>query len=208
MEYQFDENTITEAYDSTPEEVKELLMGTEITSSLFEIGGKYSLSEVDVDPLIKEIGYVLLGLQARKENYSDFIKENVEGIQKCSNTDRFTKEVNSYFKLMDEKALRFTPMENKYGDEVIYAAMDPDKFYITKDYFRVWDVDKYPHSYVRRADVVSMSGFQELGFTQSITFIIFALILAGISISCLASGEILFIIFGVLGFWGFGEVGS
>jgi len=190
----FDETTIKEAFNNVPSGVQELLSSEEITNDIVAIGEKYSLNEDDLDPLIVEVGYMLLGLKEKKENYSDFISENIHS--ECP--EGFTNEINKYVNSIHDKAARFIPLETESGDKVVWSTEHKD-FYITKDFFFAEFEGKFPHSYVRSIDLIHTSGFQEIGFFQSIFFIVFGLLIGIASLSGIFSFTALGVILGGLG---------
>ena len=99
------------------------------------------------------------------------------------------------------KILRLTPINTTQGDETIWAADDPNQFYITNNYFRIWSVGKFPLSYIRSADIVYMSGFQELGFINSLFSIVIGIIIGAFSISGIATFQTTWVIAGIIGLW-------
>lgn len=198
MEYEFDEDTIQKAFGNSPDGIKELLRGSDITEDIILIGKKHSLTDDDVAPIVQELGYILLGLKDKKSNYSEFISEKI----KDNLPDSFSRDITEYIKTTYDKALRFVPIETKKGDTAIFTAENANDFFVTEDYFRIRMQGDFPHSYVRSADIIYMSGFNELGLSSSIGFIILALIIGAISMSLIALMNFFGIAIGALGLWG------
>ncbi|SMN15368.1 hypothetical protein CRYPA_1416 [uncultured Candidatus Thioglobus sp.] len=117
---EFNDSEIKEAFDNSSKALQDLLNGNDLVISLQEIGIRYSLEKTDTESLIKELGYIGLRLKDKQDDYSEFIKNNVANIKKCSDVDSFAKEINSYFESAHEDFLRLSDNEIKYYENDDY----------------------------------------------------------------------------------------
>lgn len=195
-----DEEHIKMVFDAdnvTSEFMREMLLGTEVTEKIQIIGQKYNLNMEKSDSLIREVGYILLKIKSDNTEYKSLINALIPD-EKNEVKQNIAKDLNVYINEILDRESRFEPLETKSGDKVVYSTNNGN-FYITKDYFYVYLKGKFPFSYVRTVDLEYTSGFQELGISSSIGFIIIGALIGFASLSAIFSLGLFGFIFGVLG---------
>jgi hypothetical protein len=140
----FGENEIKEAFDRSSQGIKDVLLGSTLVSEMEEIAKMHSLAKEDVGQLIKELGYLGLGLAKEQNDYSNLIKNSVENIDKSSDIESFIKMSNDYFKETYKKFLELPGKEIKYYETNEYLVTSKRFFDKSRqNELDIMDVDFY-----------------------------------------------------------------